>query len=266
MSVTDPHIVTRKGSPRLSDAVELIPTKAEVHTMTDPWDIGEALQQLSESGEPITIYSGRGRDPVMARIHSVDPELPHFVLDIAAGASIPRDIPAVLVASQGNDAKIQFELPDDWMVLPDHSHMVQGTFPESCKVLNRRAERRFETPVGGNYTATFRILTTKRSLPLYDFSICGLGMRTEPQGAMGLRVGKKIEDVRLEIGEESVHVDIEIRVVRRFRTFLLGEQVQIGCKFNNLTEETLQKLKRITAAHDTHGTQEQRAGVTTSSS
>jgi hypothetical protein len=40
-----------------------------------------------------------------------------------------------------------------------------------------------------------------------------------------------------------------IRLTRRFRTFLLGEQVQIGCQFVNLTPELEAKLKRIVAAH-----------------
>lgn len=259
MAVTDPHIVTRKGVPRLSDAVDRIRSNAEAHEMSDPWDIGEVLQQLAETGEPITIYSGYGSDPVMARVDSVDPELPHFVLDLAGGASIPHGVPAVLVASLGSDAKIQFALPDDWSELPQQAHKAQCTFPEKCLVLNRRAERRFETPVGANYTATFKILTKTRSLPLYDFSICGIGMRTEPQAAMGLRVGKKLEGVQLDFGEDEVHVDLEIRVVRRFRTFLLGEQVQIGCKFVNLSAEAEQKLKRITAAHDVHATPAERS-------
>jgi c-di-GMP-binding flagellar brake protein YcgR len=248
MSVTEPHIVTRKGPPRLSDAIDLIPNGAEAHEMADAYDIGEALQQLAETGEPITIYSGRAREPVMARIDSVDPELPHFVLDLAGGTSIPRGIPAILVASLGKDAKMQFDLPDDWKVLPGQTNLVQGTFPEVCRVINRRSERRFETPVGGDFSATFVILSKKRVLPLTDFSMHGVGMRAEPQQAMGLRVGKKLDAVRLELGDETLTVDMEIRLARRFRTFLLGEQVQIGCKFINMTPELEQRMAKVVAA------------------
>jgi c-di-GMP-binding flagellar brake protein YcgR len=243
-------IVTRKGAPRLSDAVALIGPGDAPHEMQDPFDIGEALTQLSESGEPITIHAGHSREPVMARIESVDPELPHFVLDLAGGASMPRGQALVLAASLGNNAKLQFELPGDWHEVSAPGQLVQCTFPETCLVLNRRAERRFDTPVGGDYTATFIMLSQKRILPLCDFSTGGVGMRAAPQLATGLRVGKKLDAVRLNIGEESLVVDMVIRLTRRFRTFLLGEQVQIGCQFVNLTPELEAKLKRVVAAHD----------------
>jgi c-di-GMP-binding flagellar brake protein YcgR len=242
--------ITRKGPPRLSDAVTPIGAGETPHEMKDPFDIGEVLERLSASGEPITIYAGRGHEPVMARIESVDPELPHFVLDLAAGEAMPRGHALTLVASLGNNAKLQFELPDDWHEVSAQGQLVQCTFPETCLVLNRRAQRRVETPVGGDYTATFIMLSQKRVLPLCDFSMGGVGMRAAPQQATGLRVGKKLDGVRLNIGEESFVIDMTIRLTRRFRTFLLGEQVQIGCEFVNLAPEAEQKLKRIMAAHE----------------
>jgi c-di-GMP-binding flagellar brake protein YcgR len=242
-------IVARKGAPRLTDAVAPIAANASPHEMTDPFDIGEALTQLGETGEPISIYAGRACEPVMARIESVDPELPQFVLDLAGGAAMPTGHALTLVASLGNNAKLQFELPDDWKALPGQSQMVNASFPEMCLVLNRRTERRFETPVGGNYTASFMMLGQKRVLQLYDFSLGGVGMRAAPEHAMGLRVGKKIDGVRLDIGEHTMEVDLVIRLARRFRTFLLGEQVQIGCQFVNMKPETQQALKRIINAH-----------------
>jgi c-di-GMP-binding flagellar brake protein YcgR len=251
MTVNDnARIATRKGPPRPSDAVALLGPNDAPHEMQDPFDIGEALTQLSESGEPISIYAGRGSEPVMARIESVDPELPHFVLDLAAGECMPRGHALVLVASLGNNAKMQFELPDDWHEVSAQGQLVQCTFPETCLVLNRRAERRIDTPVGGDYTATFIMLGQKRVLPLCDFSMGGVGMRAAPEHAMGLRVGKKLDAVRVNIGEESLVVDMVIRLTRRFRTFLLGEQVQVGCQFVNLAPETEQKLKRIMARQD----------------
>jgi c-di-GMP-binding flagellar brake protein YcgR len=155
-----------------------------------------------------------------------------------------------VVASLGNNAKMQFELPDDWKVQTGNPQLVNCTFPEVCLVLNRRSEKRYETPVGGNYTATFVMLGQKRSLQLYDFSMHGVAMRAEPRHTMGLRIGKKLEAVRLDIGDESVVVDMMVRSVRRFRTFLLGEQVQIGCQFTGLAPQIEQKIQAIVAAHD----------------
>lgn len=251
MTVND-HARTssRKGVPKLSDAVTPIGQADQPHEMRDPFDIGDALAQLAGSGEPVTIYAGRAREPLMARIDSVDPELPHFVLDLAGGASLPAGQALVLVASLGNDAKLQCELPDNWHALSAGGQLVQASFPESCLVLNRRAQRRREMPVGGTYSATFTMLGQKRVLQLCDFSIGGIGMRAAPEQASGLLVGKKLQGVRLDVGDESLVVDVVIRLTRRFRTFLLGEQVQIGCQFVDLSAEAERELKRIMAADD----------------
>jgi c-di-GMP-binding flagellar brake protein YcgR len=250
MTVNDKSIVTRKGPPRPSDAVVMIREGDEPHEMTDPFDIGEALDQLAETGEPISIYAGRAREPIMARIESVDPELPHFVLDLAGDATLPTEHALTIVASLGNNAKMQFELPEKWKIQTGNPQLVNCEFPEVCLVLNRRSEKRFESPVGGNYTASFMMMAQKRSLQLYDFSMHGVAMRAEPRHTMGLRVGKKLDAVRLDIGDEFVVVDMIVRSVRRFRTFLLGEQVQIGCQFSNLTPQSEQKLQAIISSHD----------------
>jgi hypothetical protein len=39
--------------------------------------------------------------------------------------------------------------------------------------------------------------------------------------------------------------DLEIRLSRTFRSFLLGEQVQIGCQFINLSPSMEEELKRL---------------------
>jgi flagellar brake protein len=52
--------------------------------------------------------------------------------------------------------------------------------------------------------------------------------------------------VRLELGPETViTADMEIRAVRTFKSFLLGEQVQIGCMFINLDEGTKDEIERL---------------------
>lgn len=237
--------IARKGPPKQSDALARIAANAEPHEMRDPFDIGEALAMLAETGEALTIHPARGREPVMARIDSVDPEQPHFVIDVAGGAKVPAGA-ATLVASLGGNAKLQFELDHDWRGKPGAPHLVDATFPASCLVLNRRAAHRQDTPVGVNYTASFTSLGRSYQLQLHDFSIGGVGLRATPEQASGLRVGKKLEGVRLELGPALVvTADLEIRLMRPFRTFLLGEQVQIGCRFLNISMQMEQTLGRL---------------------
>jgi len=215
--------------------------------MHDPFDIGEALAALAQTGEAVTAYPADSKDVLMARIDSVDPEHPHFVFDFADGA-IPPAGPATFVASLGGNAKMQFELNQAWCSQPEQPNLVPATFPAFCLVLNRRAARRHGTPVGGNYTASFTLLGRAYDLSLYDFSWGGVGLRGTPEQCKGLRVGKKLEGVRLELGRALVVMaDLEVRLLRPFHTFLLGHQVQIGCRFVNISMQVKQNLERLVA-------------------
>lgn len=235
----------RKGAPRPSDALSRIGSTAEPHEMRDPFDIGEALTELARSGEPVTVFPAGWIEPLLARIESVDPELPHFVIDFT-GSERPPAGKATLVASLGGNAKLQFDLDQSWKPMPDNAMHVAAEFPPACLVLNRRAARRLETPVGVNYMASFRLKGTPVELPLYDFSQSGVGLRASPEQCFGLHVGKKLEGVRLELGPNLViTADLEVRLLRPFRTFLLGEQVQIGCSFAGISTQVQQTLERF---------------------
>ena len=234
----------RKGTPKPADAVSRIDGNVAPHEMRDPFDIGEALSALADSGDAVSVHAGDGA-PLLARIDSVDPELPHFVIDFT-GSKAPPAGSAVFVASIGGNAKLQFSLHSDWAPLPDQPHLVPAIFPDTCLVLNRRAARRLETPVGVNYSASFSLNSKAVELPLYDFSQGGVGMRATPEQCFGLKVGKKLTGVRLELGPALVIVaDLEIRLMRPFRTFLLGEQVQIGCSFVEISMQMQQSLERF---------------------
>jgi c-di-GMP-binding flagellar brake protein YcgR len=237
--------VVRKGVPTLSDALDQIAADASAHEMRDQYDIGEALDLLARTGEAVSVYPSRlKKNLVMARIHSVDPEHPHFVIDFAEG--VPAPGMATLVAALGSNAKIQFDLLQEWHSLPGQPNLVPVQFPDSCLVLNRRAGPRLETPVGVNYNASFRIQGRPYELALSDYSVGGVGLRAAPEEAIGLRVGKRLTDVRLQFGPAmGMTVDLEVRLVRPFRTYLLGDQVQIGCSFADLPSQLRERLETL---------------------
>jgi c-di-GMP-binding flagellar brake protein YcgR len=233
----------RKGPPKPADAVDRIRPDSGAHDMRDPFDIGDALTTLALTGEPVTVYP-RGQDFVMARIDSVDPEHKVFTLELA-GDDVLAEGEAVFVAALGSNAKIQFELDAGWAIVEGRPDLVQLPLPEVCLVLNRRAEPRLESPVGMNYGARFTLLGKVFEMPLYDFSLGGVGLRATPEQALELYVGKKLEGVQLELGTSlAVSADLEIRLLRPFRTFLLGQQVQVGCRISNITMQMRQTLER----------------------
>ena len=235
----------RKGLPRPADVLERIGQNAAPHAMCDPFDIGETLHSLAESGEPLTIYPNSVREPLLARIASVDPEEPHFTLDLAGDLPIPTGR-ATVVAALGGNAKLQFELDAGGGALPGQKNRVPAVFPETCLVLNRRAAPRLDTPVNGNFAATFAILCKQFELPLCDYSIGGVGLRATPDQAKDLYLGRKLKSVRLQLGPAlAITADLEIRLLRPFRSFLLGEQVQVGCAIENIEMQMQQHLERL---------------------
>ncbi|WP_432378333.1 flagellar brake protein [Duganella sp. P38] len=213
--------------------------------MTDEHDIGDALTYLAESGEAVSVYPSSATNVVMARIKSVDPEQPYFVLELNEGEFLPPG-DAVFVARL-RSAKIQFLLSSpQWSSKPNEPTLIPLEFPLKCQVLNRRASARLETPLGVYYMASFVLNGKPYELQLYDFSAGGVGMRAAPRDAVGLHVGRKLQRVRLELGPDSVMIaDLEVRLSRTFRSFLLGEQVQIGCQFINLSQSMQDELKRL---------------------
>jgi c-di-GMP-binding flagellar brake protein YcgR len=226
----------RKGPPRLSDAVERIGQHPNAHHMRDPYDIGEVLCQLALTGEPVTVYFPQ-HGMAMARIEHVDTDHDTFAIDMDGDVPSQCGKP-VFVAALGNNAKLEFELDQEWRGLPNASHLVMSPFPATCRVLNRRAEQRLELPVGGNHSARFTVSQTRFEFPLCDFSINGVGFRGSPEQAKSLHVGRQLKNVELELGSSQIVIaDLEIRLLRPFRTFLLGRQVQVGCRIADMSAQ-----------------------------
>jgi c-di-GMP-binding flagellar brake protein YcgR len=213
--------------------------------MADVDEIGDALTLLAETGDPISMYAAGSRQPVLGRILSVDPELPHFVMELNPGQTLAPG--SVTFVAWLHSAKLQFRLSDPaWRSQSGAPALIPMTFPETCEVLNRRATERVETPLGGNFMASFVVNGAPYELPLYDFSLGGVGLRCAKKDARGLIKGRKLVDVRLELGTESVIVaDLEVRLTRSYRSFLLGEQLHVGCKFVNLSRETEREIASL---------------------
>jgi len=237
----------RKGPPKLSDAVQRIASTVVSHEMRDAFQIFDTLSTLAQTGEAVTVYPS-GQDCVVGRIEAVDPDRRSFILDLAED-SILAEGKASFVASLGGNAKIQFELDANWSIVPGRARMVELPLPEVCRVVNRRGESRLDTPLGGSYGARFTTLGKVFELPLYDFSLSGVGLRATPAEAYELHIGKKLEGVQLDLGPSlTIQADLEVRLLRPFRTFLLGEQVQIGCRIASIEPAMKQRLERAVNA------------------
>jgi len=235
----------RKGPPRLIDALAPIPASTSSYDMTSEDDIGDALTLLAANGDAISMYAPGSRDPVLGRILTVDPELPHFVMELNEGETLrPGTITFVACLPT---AKLQFKLHDEqWKSQPGKPLLIPMIFPEACAVQNRRSSERAETPLGANFMAAFTVNETFYEFPISDFSLGGIGLHCSKSRAKGLLRGRKLQDVRLNMGTETVKVgELEIRCTRPFRSFLLGEQLHIGCMFTDMASEAQEQIKRV---------------------
>jgi len=247
MQLNAPNAVPiRKGPPRPQDAITPIPASSNSFEITSEDDIGDALTLLAASGDAISMYAPGSRDVTLGRILSVDPELPHFVMELNEGAVLkPGNITFVAWVRA---AKLQFRLSNqEWKSVPGKPQLIPMVFPETCSVLNRRSTERAETPLGANCMASFEINgTTSYELSIYDLSLGGIGLRCSKLEAKGLLKGRKLRDVVLELGSETVEIaELEVRFTRPFRSFLLGEQLHLGCRFNNLAPEAEAKIQNV---------------------
>jgi c-di-GMP-binding flagellar brake protein YcgR len=238
-------IPIRKGPPRPQDAITPIPAAATSHEMTSEDEIGDTLTLLAANGDAISMYVTGSREAVLGRILSVDPELPHFVMELNEGATLPPG--KVTFVAVLRTAKLQFRLSNpEWSSVPGKPQLIPMIFPETCAVLDRRSSERVETPLGANLMAAMEILGTPHEWSIYDVSLGGIGLRCSKIEAKGLLKGRKLPDVRLELEEETLLVtELEVRFTRAFRSFLLGEQIHIGCKFSNLTPETESQIRSL---------------------
>lgn len=235
----------RKGPPRPQDAITPIPAAASTHDMTSEDEIGDTLTLLAANGDAISMYVSGTREAVLGRILSVDPELPHFVMELNEGATLPPG--KVTFVAVVRTAKLQFRLSNqDWNSLPGQPQLIPMVFPETCAVLDRRSSERVETPLGANFMASLEIHGNPHEWSIYDFSLGGIGLRCSKIEAKGLLKGRKLPDVHLELEEETIIVaELEVRFTRAFRSFLLGEQIHIGCMFVNLTPEAESEIKKL---------------------
>lgn len=63
-------------------------------------------------------------------------------------------------------------------------------------------------------------------------------MHAPPDTARVPHVGQKLKNVRLQPGPAlSIVADLEVRMLRPFRSDLLGEQVQVECRYGRIGME-----------------------------
>lgn len=241
MHSADSDTPTDLDPPRLSEATALIEPGNHPNLMRHPDEIGDALLSLADSGAALSLYTDGVTMPIMARVHAVAEDEDIWLMTVYGGAEVPPG--PISVATWMGSVKLQFVIE-----APQHlnEQLLRCPFPVECLVLERRGSARMETPMGLFHTASFKLHGEQHELQLYDFALGGIGMRVPKREAAGLHVGRRLFGVQLQLGKGIFFtVDLEIRLSRGFRSFLAGEQMQIGCRFVNMDAATQDQLSKL---------------------
>lgn len=110
----------------------------------------------------------------------------------------------------------------------------------------RRSTPRRDSPLVPALRAEFTLLGRARSFNIDDVSLGGLGLRGAVDEGRGIFIGQRLPRVRLVLDtHEALVADLEVRSRRHFRSFLVGEQVHVGCRFTDLGAEAEAALRQL---------------------
>ena len=227
-----PPLPARRAAPRVEPIAPEI--DLEAHRVTDAEQVRSEFEALAADTAPLTAYP-QGTDAFcLCRIRSVGPQ-PHRMTLEALSTQAPTNGHTLFVATRPG-AKLQFSLDAEWSADEGRQACLHADLPAELVRLQRREFHRIEAPLGHSYTAEFMLDGQPRQLFVSDVSLGGVGLRGSPREIGSLRVGTRLRRVHIELAQgQTLLADLEVRLCRPFRSYLLGEQVHVGCRFVDMT-------------------------------
>lgn len=208
------------------------------------------LQWLVDGSVPVTLYPAAKGPFILGRLAAIDLPGGRFTFDPLGEPTIPAGELLFVATVQG--VKLQFSC--GWAGQAKPVARLELDLPVRLIKLQRRRFVRHEAPLGLPFQAEFGLGGRTYTLSVDDLALGGVGLRATPRDAALLYVGRRLARVRLLLGhDESLVVDLDVRSRRAWRTYLLGEQFLVGCRFIELgkaDEDILrQALARLTQDH-----------------
>lgn len=211
------------------------------YVLEDARHVATELQMLADSGVPVTLYPSPQSPFILGHLGAVDAQAGRWVFEPVGEPTVPAGELLFVATVQG--IKLQFSCT--WEGQEQPVARLTLDLPPRLIKLQRRRFARLAPPLGLPFRAEFGLGGRPYTLSVDDLCLGGVGLRAAPREAALLYVGRRLPRVRLVLGHgESVVVDVDVRSRRAWRTYLLGEQFLIGCRFIELAktdEETLRQ-------------------------
>jgi hypothetical protein len=212
----------------------------------DARTIVSMLQNLAVQMERVTVYPADGEPVPGGRLVAFQEATQDFVLQVQDDRE-PAAGPGVLVV-QPRGMKAQFEGELAWQAHGAGTWRCALPLPLEILQTQRRRFTRQDIPLAPALLAVFSQSGRRREFQLDDLSLGGVGLRAPAHEHRDLLARQRLDRVRLELGPSQwLDVDLEICSRRTFRSFLAGEQLQLGCRFVNLSPAARATLAQLLA-------------------
>ncbi|MFT4174953.1 MAG: flagellar brake protein [Rhodocyclaceae bacterium] len=199
--------------------------------VTEPLEIDMALRALVDSKTIVTLYPPAGAPRVLGWLAAVDGAGGRFVFETIEPLATQDG--ALLFVATLNGVKLQFTCPD--APVPVSPSCIALAVPPHIIRLQRRRYSRFEAPLGLPFRAQFGVGGKQCEAGVDNLALGGIGLRLTPAEGKLLYIGRQLRGVRIALGHDGdIVVDLEVRSVRTWSSYLLGKLVLVGCRFVGL--------------------------------
>lgn len=236
-----------------------------LYRLSTPAAIGQALHDVQQQKGVLSLYmpeAGVAADGAqlvaqatpfgLASVCGVDVQAQTLALSLSTPLS-PLPPQALAVVHLAGGVRLQWMLHGVWQPGEGKNWSLQAAWPAQMLQLQRRRHQRLSVPLGQNYSASFRFGRRRCDLDIEDLSLGGVALRGTRQETAMLFLGRELPKVGLYMADGTVlEVVLKVRSRRRYQSFLLGEQVLVGCSMKQISESDrallAQRLSKFTVA------------------
>lgn len=228
-----------------------------LYRLRDAAVIARVMQELVEQQAVLSLYAAQSDQGLVVADHALPLALASLrSTDVSQSAlvlQIPRQtqpLPPRLIgiANMTAGVRVQCAVEGAWNEAAD-AWVLQAAWPDELLQLQRRRHQRFPVPLGQNYTASFMFGRKRCVLDIDDLSLGGIALRGTRADTAMLFLGRELPQVTLKLASHDIlRASLKVRSRRSYRSFLLGEQVLVGCSMESMDEEDQVSLHSLLAA------------------
>lgn len=229
-----------------------------LYRLTTPAAIGQALHDVQQQQGALSLYaqaSGAEALPLaagavpfgLASICALEAQAQSYALNLSTPIS-PLPEQAWAVAHLAGGVRVQWMVYGAWQAMGGNHWQLQAAWPTHVLQLQRRRHQRLSVPLGQNYSASFMFGHRRCALDIEDLSIGGVALRGSRKETAMLFIGRDLPKVGLYMADgTALQAHLKVRSRRSYQSFLLGEQVLVGCSVEGMLDEERLQLENLLA-------------------